>query len=61
MSKYIITKAYNQGDWFNKDFALISGDLMDSRTYVHFRTFAIALEECETFNSFDELLKSKLK
>ena len=38
-----------------------TGDLMDSRTYVHFRTFAIALEECETFNSFDELLKSKLK
>lgn len=24
MSKYIITKAYNQGDWFNKDVALIS-------------------------------------
>ena len=37
-----------------------TGDLMDSRTYVHFRTFAIALEECEVFNSFDELLKAMI-
>ena len=38
-----------------------TGDLMDARTHVHFRTFAIPLEECEMFNSFDELLESKLK
>lgn len=37
-----------------------TGDLMDSRTYVHFRTFAVALEECEKYDSFDELLKSNL-
>lgn len=38
-----------------------TGELMDGRTYVHFRTFAIALEECEQYETFDELLKSKLK
>jgi len=37
-----------------------TSDLMDSRTYVHFRTFAVLLEECNKFNSFDDLLKSKL-
>ena len=37
-----------------------TGDLMDNRTYVHFRSFAILLEECEKFDSFDEMIKSKL-
>ena len=38
-----------------------TGDLMDNRTYVHFAIFAVPLEECELFESFDELLNSKLK
>lgn len=35
-----------------------TGDLMDTRTYVHFRTFAKPLEECEKYESFGDLLKA---
>jgi len=38
-----------------------TGDLMDDRKYVHFKTFAVALEEANKFNSFDELLAAKIK
>lgn len=58
MKNWIKEKAVKITEGYKNPF---TGDLMDSRTYVHFRTFAITLEECETFNSFDELLKSKLK
>jgi len=37
-----------------------TGEVMDTRPYVHFVTFAVPLEDCEKYNSFDELLKSRL-
>ena len=58
MKNWIKEKALKITDGYKNPF---TGDLMDSRSYVHFKTFAIPLEECNQYNSFDELLKSKLK
>lgn len=58
MKSWIKEKAVKITEGYTNPF---TGDLMDSRLYVHFRLFAIALDECEAFNSFDELLTAKLK
>lgn len=58
MKNWIKEKAVKITEGYKNPF---TGDLMDSRTYVHFRIFAVPLEECELFDSFDELLKAKLK
>lgn len=58
MKNWIKEKAEKITEGYKNPF---TGELMDDRTYVHFKTFAIALEECEIFNSFDELLKATLK
>ena len=57
MKKWIKERAVKITEGYKNPF---TGDLTDSRTYVHFRTFAISLQECEKFDSFDELLKAKL-
>ena len=57
MKNWIKEKAVKITEGYKNPF---TGDLMDSRTYVHFKTFAILFEECEKYNSFDDLLKSKL-
>lgn len=64
-----IVKNKNMKNWIKETAAKITegyenpftGDLMDDRTYVHFKMFAVPLEECEKFESFDELLKASLK
>ncbi len=57
MKNWIKEKAVKITEGYKNPF---TEDLMDERTYVHFVTFALALEECEAFKSFDELLKAKL-
>ena len=57
MKDWIKEKAVKITEGYKDPF---TGDVIDDRTHVHFRVFALPLEECEKFNSFDELMKSKL-
>lgn len=57
MKNWIKEKALKITEGYKNPF---TGDLMDSRTYVHFKTFSVSFEECEKYDSFDDLLKSKL-
>lgn len=38
-----------------------TGEIQDHRDYVHFFTFSVPLEEANKYESFEELLKAKIK
>lgn len=56
-------------EWIQNELIVIShghinpftGEFIDDKVYVHFKEFTIPLEECEKYDSFEELLKDKLK
>lgn len=54
MKQWIKEKAVKITEGYKNPF---TGEIIDDKTYVHFRTFAAPLEKCNKYNSFSELIK----